>query len=324
MGSQLTEGLRGGDRQQKQNGEQQQEDKKNPFGSVWDGAKGLWGKAKNEVQKIDKDDVGSAVGKAGRAIGDGAEKFGAGEIGRQAREIGGSSERMIKGNATQADRERLLNAGIEAGKLAVGGGSLNVAEQVLKRGGGGSIAESISNGLGGLLGRGAKEVTKLDTQGFVKAVQDNWDTLDPDKDGFISMDNIKNASNDKIFALRNAHMLSVLESMYDTLSNCSNDEFGSENNGIAVGDIKAIEKGKMEGTGFGGVAAAADGAWDSKYVAGLAGGGTAFLSRASGAKMFSRGGMAVGAVAAVGGIYGTIDYYSSRKGNIEKVISELK
>jgi hypothetical protein len=312
----------GGDQQQQsQQGEKPADGHKNPFGGLIDGAKGLWGKTKEEVKKIDKDDIGNAVGKAGRVIGEGADRIGVGGVGQQAREIGGSSERLIKGNGTAADKERLINAGIEAGKLYVGGGSLNAAEQLMKKSGAGA---SITDALGGLFGRGAKELTRLDTLGFVNAVRDNWDTLDPDKDGFISIENIKSAKQDKIFALKNAHMMSVLESMYDPLSNCQNDEIGSEDNGITRADMRALEKGKLEGTGSGWLAAAGNGAWDSKYLAALAGGGTAYLNAGGGAKMFSRGGLATAGVAAVGGIYGTIDYYSSRKGNIEKVIAELK
>lgn len=308
-------------------GDQQQEPKepkRSPFGGLLDGAKDILGKAKTEVQKINKDDVGNAVGKAGRAIGEGADKIGATGIGQQARDLTGSGERVIKGQGTQADKERLFNAGVEAGKLAVGGGSLNVAEQVLKRGGGSGALNEVIGGLGGLFGKGAKQLTRLDTLGFVNAVRDNWDVLDPDKDGFISQENIKAASQDKLFALKNAHMMSVLEEMYEPLSNCQNDEFGSEDNGISKADIRALEKGKLEGTGFS-AAAAGEGALDAKYLAVIAGGSTAYLNSAGGAsKMLTRGGLATAGVLAVGGIYGAIDYYSSRKGNIEKVIGELK
>jgi hypothetical protein len=302
---------------------EQIEAKHNPFAGLIDGAKDLFGKAKTEVQKIDKKDVGDAVGKVGRVIGEGADKIGANGIGQQAREISGSGERVIKGQGSQADRERLLNAGVEAGKLAVGGGSLNVAEQVLKRSGGGSLGDVVG-GLGGLFGKGARELTRLDTLGFVKSVRENWDVLDSDKDGYISSENIKAASQDKFFALKNAHMLSVLEEMYEPLSNCQNDEFGSEDNGISRADIRALEKGKLEGTGMGFTAAGA-GALDAKYIAAIAGGSTAYLNHAGGAsKMLSRGGLAAGGVLAVGGIYGAIDYYGSRKENIEKIIGELK
>jgi len=304
-------------------GNQQQEPKEsghNPFGGLIDGAKGIFGKVKDEAQKINKEDVGNAIGKAGRAIGDGADKIGATGIGQQARDLSGSGERVIKGQGTQADKEKLFNAGVEAGKLAVGGGSLNVADQVLKRSGGGSLSDVI----GGLFGKGAKELTRLDTVGFVKSVRENWDVLDSDKDGFISQENIKAASQDKLFALKNAHMMSVLEQMYEPLSNCQNDEFGSEDNGITKADIRALEKGKIEGTGMG-FEAAGKGAWDAKYIAAIAGGSTAYLNHAGGAsKMFSRGGLATAGVLAVGGIYGAIDYYGSRKENIEKVIGELK
>lgn len=297
--------------------------RKNPFGGLIDNAKGLFGKAKEEVQKIDKDDIGDAIGKAGRAVGQGADKIGMGGVGRSAEELAGSGERMVRGQGTAQDRERLIGAGIEAGKLAVGGGTFQIAEQLARRSG---VNIPGIGGLGGIFDKGAREITRLDTLGFVKAVRDNWDTLDADKNGFISKEEIAKASEDSLFRYKNAHMLSILDTMHTELSNCQNDEIGSEKKGVSRGDIYALEKGKLEGTGFGGVGATFDGAWEAKYPALLAGGGTAWLNhgKVPTSKMLTRSGLVTLGVGAIGGAYGAIDYYGSRKENIEKVISELK
>jgi len=311
-------------------GDGKQDKGRNPFGGLIDVTKDIYRKAEKEVRNIDTDKIGDAVGTAGRQIGQQADKIGAGDIGQQARDISGSAQRTIKGEGTQADRERLIGAGVEAGKLMMGGGTLTVADQLMKHGvipGGGKGGFNFGSlsSLGGIFKRGAQEITKVDTLGFVKSVRENWDRLDADNNGFITRTEAANAAGDKLFAIKNAHMLSVLDSMHDTISGCQNDELGSEDDGVTKGDILAIEKGKIEGTGFSGIGSFGKGAWDAKYATAATAGGTAYLSRAgSTGSMLTKGGIAAAAVLAVGGVYGTIDYYTSRKGNIEKVISELK
>ena len=167
-------------------------------------------------------------------------------------------------------------------------------------------------------------LTRLDTDGFVKAVDDNFKTLDADGNGFISKKEIDKAKEDPIFSLKNAFMMDVLSSDYDRLRNLSNDEWFSESSGISRSDMAAL--GKAKSTGFGAMGAAAGSVGDNWFVPVVAAGGAAAASFgrvAESSKIAGRAGLAALAGAAVTGIYGAIDYQTARKPNLQYMIEKL-
>lgn len=213
---------------------------------------------------------------------------------------------------------------LAAAKLAAGGGLPAIAaEQFVKQGGGKAVLD--------IFNRGNRELTKVDTNGFVAAFSnpDVKSHIDPDGNGFVTADEAKGAGSDLVFKVKNAHFIDVLEKKHSLLASLSNDEWFREKSGVSQRDVDALAFAKKHGTG-----------WASMQEAGLNSakdmtlpivGTTALATLFTYAKhgLGAKGriiGTALGvAIAGVAGsgAYGALDYQLFRKNNIESMLKEL-
>ena len=315
--------------------EQEHRKSSNPFGGLIDGAKGLLNRGKRAVQDIDTDEIGQDLGRIGNQVGEQAKRIGGG-LQERAEDYAQSGQRVINGEGTPEDRRKLIELGKDAAGLAAGGVPLGMVGDLLGRKGGGNglvddlLGRRSGGGMGDIetfLKQAVREVVppRFDTLDFAKAGMENFALLDGDKNGFISREEVDTAKENQDLLKNNSQLVDVLDKDFDTLRKMSNDEWFSESKGIAKDDFVALRRARLEGTGFGVFGNAASGAWDSKYLsaaAGLGAGATSYGKVGIG-KMGGRAAIATGAVLTAGAIYGSIDYATSRKENLETMISKL-
>lgn len=279
------------------------EDVSDKFGSFFRKAKT---KVEEQVRDIDTDQIKDQAGRIGQEI-----------QGRAQREVEGvrrDVEQAQKGNPNPLIN-RGIDAGIKAGSFGLAGG---VTGEVAKRFG-------LGDKLGGFLGKGVEEITRVDTAGFVEKANTIFDRVDANKDGFMELSEIEEAKKDKVFWAQYAFTLKYLGDKYETLQNLNNDEWFREDNGVSKDDINALSKALKGGTGFGaGIGRAFDDTWDTTWKAGVVGVGTgvghAFLK--GGAS--SRIGLIAGGIAFAGGFaHDSIDYMWNRKAKLETTIKDL-
>lgn len=213
---------------------------------------------------------------------------------------------------------------IAAAKYTLGGGIPGVAvDQFVKHGGGKKVMD--------IFNRGNRELTKVDTNGFVKAFSDPEvkAQIDPDRDGFVTEGGAKGAKDDLVFRVQNAHFLDVLQRKNSVLASLSNDEWFREKSGVSQRDVDALAYARKHGTGF---ASMKEASWQTtKDMTYPILGSTALATIFSYAKfgLGAKGrilGTAIGvglAGLAVSGIYGAGDYQLFRKDKIEEMLKEL-
>lgn len=290
----------GDDQQQQQQGsaEKLAQDAGNFF-------RGLVGKAKKEVEKIDT-----------KPLEQGAQRFQ-----EEAQRAGQQLSDKYKGADGKFDPSKLAK---DAAPYAIPGvGQAKLAQDLIGKGGGGNIIDKI----GGLFNKGNEEITRLDAMGFAEAVATNFDTLDRDKNGFINKEEILAAKADVKFRIPNAFMLKRLEDDYDNLRVLNNDEWFRETTGIAKGDIAALAMAKANGTGFGATTdAMLSSANDLKYVALIGGGatGAANWKAVGSGKALGRAALVGAGIAAASAIYGGADYLLFRKGSLEDQLKKFE
>ncbi|HEY9786909.1 MAG TPA: hypothetical protein V6D17_16075 [Candidatus Obscuribacterales bacterium] len=256
-----------------------------------------------QVQNIDTE----ALQKQMRGVGE--------EVQRHVqREAQGLQEDVDK--ARRGDPSALINRGMDmAGKYSAPGVAFNTAKRF-----------GVFNKLPGFVERGAEELTKVDTKGFVDNVDKIFTTVDANKDGHLEKAEIEEAKKDKIFWAQYAFTLKYLGDKYDTLTSLSNDEWFGESK-ISREDISALRHARENGTGFGtAFGHAADGAISGILPSALAAGGAAALSSRS--LRPSPGSIKVGlitgaAVLTASTIYGAADYLLTRRGKLETTIKDL-
>lgn len=289
-------------------------DAQNKAGQVLDDVtstfSGLFNRGKKKIEEqvgnIDTDQIKEHAGRFGDALKDRAQQ----EVDGVRRDV----DQAKKGNYNP-----LINRGIETGLNAGTFGAGGVVGEVAKRFGlGGKITEFAEKKL--------EQATRVDTQGFVKNLDEMFKTVDSNGDGFMDKGEIAAAQKDKVFWAQYAFTFKYLGDKYDDLQNLSNDEWFSEDNGISHADINALSKAKEDGTGFGAALEKTfSNTWDTTWHAGAAGGsagiGHAFLK---GGGKSSRVGLIAGGIALAGGfVYDAADYLLSRRGKLETTIKDL-
>lgn len=261
-------------------------------------------KVEEQVGNIDTDQLKQQAGKLGDAI-----------QGRARQEIDGvrrDVEQAQKGNP-DALIKRGIETGINAGTFGMGG----VAGEAAKRFGltGGNFLE-----------KRVEEATRVDARGFAGSMNEMFDRVDANHNGYMDIEEIETAKKDKVFWAQHAFSLKYLAEKYDTLQKLNKDEWFSENNGVSRGDVAALAKATTDGTGFGAaLSTAASRTWENTWQAGLTGGaagvGFAFLK---GAAKSGRFGLIVGGVALAGGLlHDAADYYFLRRGKLDTTIKDL-
>ena len=262
-------------------------------------------KVEEQVGNIDTDQLKEHAGKVGDAI-----------QGRARQEIDGvrrDVEQAQNGNP-DALIKRGIKTGINAGTFGVGGVAADAANRF-----------GLTGKIGNFLERRVEDATRVDTQGFVRNMNEMFDRVDVNQNGFLDLPEIEEARKDKVFWAQHAFSLKYLAEKYDTLQKLNKDEWFSENNGVSRGDVAALAKAAERGTGFGAaVETAAGRTWENTWQAGLAGGaagGFAFLKSAA---KSGKVGLIVGGVALAGGLlHDAADYYFSRRGKLETTIKDL-
>ena len=194
--------------------------------------------------------------------------------------------------------------------------------------------EQAGKGLEELINRGIDRLTKVDAADLEKSFKDSQDTLDPNKDGFVTREEIEKASQNPFFSLTHAHMLAVLKTHYEVLQTLSNDEWGFENSGITVKDIEAAHELAQDGLGLGTLTRAATGSAFSSEALTTAGilsaGGIAasvgsklIFGTATRVPAIAGLGLVAGVIGLSGGI-GALRYQFSDKAKLEALLSDLR
>jgi len=277
---------------------------------VSDTFSGLFHRAKKKVEEqvsdVDTDKLKEQAGKIGGALKGRAQQ----EIEGVRRDV----EQAQNGNPNPLI-QRGIEAGINAGTFGAGG----LAGEAAKRFG-------ITGKIGGFLEKRVEEATRLDAKGFAADMNEMFDRVDANKDGFMDNTEIDEAKKDKVFWAQHAFSLKYLSEIYDTLQNLSNDEWFSEDNGVSRKDVSALAKAAQDGTGFGAAIGESFGrtwqsTWQAGIAGGVAGGGHAFLKGAAGS---GRVGLIVGGIALAGGlVHDAADYLISRRGKLDTTIKDL-
>lgn len=99
-----------------------------------------------------------------------------------------------------------------------------------------------------MLDEGAQAVTKVDTDGLIENLRDNFDVLDKDRDGFITKDELQDARKDPGLRFGLAGTLKASETHFDNLQGLNRDAFVWDNNGISRKDLNVLESAKRNGT----------------------------------------------------------------------------
>lgn len=106
---------------QQQDPQEHPKERRNPFGGLIDGAKGLVNKGRDQFEKLDEQhQIRDKAAATGRVVGDVAKGVGQSYV-QQGKEIAGSAGRELRGEGTAADRQVLINAGKTAAGLYLGG-----------------------------------------------------------------------------------------------------------------------------------------------------------------------------------------------------------
>ncbi len=181
---------------------------------------------------------------------------------------------------------------------------------------------------------GIEKLTKVDAADLERNFGKSLDRLDPNGDGFVTRDELDKADDNLIFKIRNAHMLKVLNTHYDTLQTLSNDEWFLENSGITVKDIAGARELTRSGLGVGVLASSSlKTAFSGETLTaaglltagGLAGtlGSKVIFGAASRVPAFVGLGLAAGAIG-LSGAYGALEHQFSSKPKLQALLGDLK
>lgn len=181
---------------------------------------------------------------------------------------------------------------------------------------------------GNIFDQGLSAVTKVDSLGLAKKLQDNFSTFDKNGDGFISKEELADSKTNILTRVTLAGTISAAEKHFDNLQGLNKDALIWDNNGISRKDLAVLTNIRTNGSGLPETAKAGlSNAFSSDLLqhgsAALAG-GTVWRLAANGGSPGRALGFGLGVFAASEAALGTLKYKILVQPKAEAIISDLK
>lgn len=181
---------------------------------------------------------------------------------------------------------------------------------------------------GNIFDQGLSAVTKVDSLGLAKKLQDNFSTFDKNGDGFISKEELADSKTNLITRVTLAGTISAAEKHFDNLQGLNKDALIWDNNGISRKDLAVLTNIRTNGSSL---SETAKGGMSNVFSSDLLQHGSAALAGGAVWKLAANAGtpgraigLGLGVFAASEAALGTLKYKMIVAPRAEAIISDLK